>query len=506
MRCTTHIIFTLVISAAVSCAAATDQYEVGFREELATDYSRSFDGKNGRPVQVAIWHPARKSKRQRLVTFERYLELSARKTEKTHLGDGAREKIRKNWTDDFTSYNVPESSVPDLIGAVTNVVEGAQWADGKFPLLVYAAGAGGESFENHLLAEYLASRGWIVAGISSVGPHSEEPHISPDGLDSAARDIEFAIHYAASTWSKHLLHENIALAGWSWGALAAMLVDSRNTNISMVISLDGAIAMQRHNIDAFPSFDPSRVRTPHVFLTVPVRRARHRGFIDEAKYSKSYLIALEGTTHVDFTSYRHMALSAQLKSSANVDTESSANFYPNMLELLFELLSDGEATGDGSASALNKFLDQHSDATVYENEPLPTPIDRKAYLDLLASDFEQAMRVAVDIKSRNPEYRILNWRDYIETAYVLYYDHDMKKETILLLEHAIREFPHAYALVGHLARFHERLGNLETAIDFFTKAQNMAAGEMPSFDREDNLRFYESRLGKIFDKLELPDK
>lgn len=501
MRLTSYAIFIFLVFTSASYAAAPSQYGVGFQEVLTNDYSRSFGGRIGRPVQIAVWYPARRINERRFFKFDRYLELSARKTEAVRLGNGAQAELREKWTSEFAGYNVPEASIQYLINAETNVAEEVRWAEGKFPLLIYGAGAGGESFENHLLAEYFAARGWIVAAVSSVGPQSAELQIAPDGLEAAARDIEFAIQYVASTWPENLRLENISLAGWSWGALAAMLVESRNTNISMVISLDGSIAMQRRNIDAFASFDPSRTRSPHIFITVPRRQLRHRAFIDETKYARSYLITLAGATHVDFTSYRSMAHLARRKSEDIESAETGVNFYADLIELLFELLSDNGATRDVSASALKAFLNNHSGATVYENEPLPIPIDREAFLALLTSDFELAMSKAAQIKSLDPDYKILDWPDYVEAAYVLYFDHEMKKETIPLLEHAVREYPHIYQLVGQLARFHERLGNLETAIDLFTQAKTMAANVAPSFDRADNLQFYNSRLGKIRDKL-----
>ncbi|WP_218041093.1 alpha/beta hydrolase family protein, partial [Acrocarpospora macrocephala] len=141
----------------------------------------------------------------------------------------------------------------------TNAIQDADPAGGKFPLVVLSPGFTKPVSTLTSLAEDLASRGYIVAGID----HTYESYATtfPDGriaeclacdsdtdpgfgtgvVQSRVADVSFVLDHLTSKWDGSALidRSRIAMAGQSIGgasAMAAMLTDSR---VRAGIDMDG---------------------------------------------------------------------------------------------------------------------------------------------------------------------------------------------------------------------------------------------------------------------------
>ena len=146
-------------------------HAVGFRTIFRYDNSRTwkstrrYDGTflpdlKGRPTQINIWYPASPDESMRKMHFGDYVDQSA-------PGDFAElNTIMKQRSRDDAVGAVPRNEIPQLQSSEMNAYHDAPWANGVFPTVLYFAGLNAPINSNAILAEYLASRGYIVASIS----------------------------------------------------------------------------------------------------------------------------------------------------------------------------------------------------------------------------------------------------------------------------------------------------------------------------------------------------
>lgn len=227
------------------------KYHVGFKKLFEVDSSRFYkaslyeDGTkvpNGtfRPIQVNIWYPTDdKNAPSKLIEYVRTLAWAERKISITKKVDDV---LIKSLTD----FGFPH----DFADYYSNSQLSANYAKGEFPLIIYTPGLSGDAVENYKLCELLASYGYIVVSIPSLGTYAREMEANFDETTNQFSDIDFTID-----WAKKNLPTNnkIGLLGYSWGALSNMVYFFNNPKhkIDAMISLDGSVYTQSNLLDTF---------------------------------------------------------------------------------------------------------------------------------------------------------------------------------------------------------------------------------------------------------------
>jgi hypothetical protein len=128
------------------------------------------------------------------------------------------------------------------------------------------------SYENYSLCEALASQGFRVASISSVGKYPGNMSMDlPDVLEQV-NDAKHFLKYI----NKSNVEEPFGVVGYSWGGLAAsMLAMTEALQIKAVVSLDGSemhhygiIEDDRKFTDLRTSkaFTPEKITAPYLYL------------------------------------------------------------------------------------------------------------------------------------------------------------------------------------------------------------------------------------------------
>jgi predicted dienelactone hydrolase len=227
-------------------------HAVGFRSAWELDYGRVYNttftdkttyasGKAPRPILINIWYPATKPAdpkpmrhrdylaiesgdarltrfASQLIDYERAVvckEVMGKKTEKLTRMD-------PRLLDEF--WNTPTASLRD-----------APPIDGKFPLVVYHAGAGSSFEDNSVLCEFLASHGYVVAG--SAFQEQSGRSFNIDVKQGSSRDIEFLIAHARRL--PYVDWNHIGLMGHSAGAQAALIYRSLGASpVDALVSFD----------------------------------------------------------------------------------------------------------------------------------------------------------------------------------------------------------------------------------------------------------------------------
>jgi hypothetical protein len=305
------IIIALIIAAAVGSAAdkpllwgdlKPGKYGAGFTLRSQYDYSRAFrpevrfdgkrnEGETARPAQILVWYPASVSSGAKRMHYRDYVHLSARELSFEKLTSEENRKSEGQYIDGLVSnQQYGRKALEWLMSATTAAVADAPAIKGKFPLVIYGPGSGGAAFENSILCEYLASHGYVVAAIPSIGTYTRMPNVDLLGFNSYARDMEFAM--AAMHAFPNADAKNVAIAGFSMGGSSSTLVQMRNMNIHGAVYFDTGLPYREFLDTHFknaPEWDRNALRAPQLYF---IRRVPEvdLGFAKDIRYAEIYTL------------------------------------------------------------------------------------------------------------------------------------------------------------------------------------------------------------------------
>ena len=198
--------------------------------------------------QVDVWYPSHAGKRR--------LSLSE------YAGDRV-----KDYEAPFLAQGVSRERLTALMSSPLYAWMDADPGDGTFPLVLLAHGNAQNTVDLAIIAEYIASHGYVVASVPS--PMVTRPMRAMSELAGFAEEQADALSRADSvTRSRFRIRGRTAIVAHSFGARAALLLAMRTGAISTIVSLDGGIGTRdgREEFRSAPSFSP--VRGPDALLHV----------------------------------------------------------------------------------------------------------------------------------------------------------------------------------------------------------------------------------------------
>ena len=286
-------------------------YKVGFLHYTANDntrtYSRIFDYTNKkvpRPIPVSIWYPSKQDMfNSEPLTVLDYLEILKDEEEWEHLPN---EQIL-NW---FYYANTPANQKHLL--ETTTAYSGAGFAEGKFPVIIYAPSFQASSIENFALCEYMASHGFVVISSPSRGTETRWfGNNNAKEIETQARDVE----YLMTEIGKYpVAGDDIAIMGFSFGGLSNILVQNRNDKVKAVVSLDGTERYQYGLLTQSPFFDAFKMDVPYMHMAqkdipeivlkednIDAALNTEFKFYDSITNSKVYRLKFHNLTHSHFS-------------------------------------------------------------------------------------------------------------------------------------------------------------------------------------------------------------
>jgi pimeloyl-ACP methyl ester carboxylesterase len=293
-------------------AQQNGQYAVGFKSVNLYDHSRDFNPGKARPLQTSIWYPVEKEKVKdaQPMRYKEYIYLLSFEKGFGKLGGERKKKALARF---FKMLKTPEAKRKDQ-EVLTSAFRDAQPARGRFPLVVYGPSINSFSFENSLLMEYLAGRGYIV--VSSPCTGSTSRWMTPDliGVEAQARDMEFLVGYMRDF--PNLDREKTALIGFSWGGLANVLTAMRDGRVNAIVCLDGAVCypLGYNIIKKSIYYKPDHIKIPTLFLLsrdIPEELFKKQGakkpdtsfeFYGALKHCTSFVFRFNHLVHRNFSS------------------------------------------------------------------------------------------------------------------------------------------------------------------------------------------------------------
>ncbi|MCE9670560.1 tetratricopeptide repeat protein [Myxococcus stipitatus] len=390
--------------------AATHPYGKDFTPDLS-----------GRPMRISVWYPAARATGRKL-RFEDYFRAGT-----APKGFAAIEALLAE-RDGGTHERNFRATYPALAATPVGAVANAPAAPGRFPLVLTTGGQGAMLTTNATLAEYLASHGYVVATVFTLGPSSDEPSLglSPAEVDITVRDFEF-------TWSvvralPNVDPSRVAMVGHSLGGSAALLFAMRNTNVSAVVGLDGTYGFPH------PPADPGILSVTQGYHHAPrkLRAAlldlrRQQPYIDLSavhsyKHSDRYLVTLTQMFHTSFTEGTlHQRFSPEFPANPEGTTPRSSGEGFTWSCALIEAFLDLQLRADASGLTRMKEAVARNPRATFAHEPaLPARPPPAVVLDQVeARGLDAVIATVEQLRRELPEEPVVEESVFVALGYSL---------------------------------------------------------------------------------------
>lgn len=242
MKCLSVAFLIMVIACSEKKKALT-AYDAGVTFIHISDTSRIFkpgtdtaDALHYRPIDLDIWYPA-----HRLETDTQLLVKDLLGLLETRANSYSSSEIAKGVTGQLAQFFCTTFKCSDsmsLLQYKTNSFKNAVAASGKYPIVVYMTAFNGMSYENFTLFESLASKGFVVVSISSVGRFPGDMTTKKEDLMEQVYDAIAAVKELKA--NSHTDPKKIAIVGYSWGGLSGAILAGKLANVKCLVSLEGS--------------------------------------------------------------------------------------------------------------------------------------------------------------------------------------------------------------------------------------------------------------------------
>jgi dienelactone hydrolase len=211
---------------------------VGTRLETWTDSTREFAAGEPRALGVVVTYPAQR----RGVAWSLRGLLRETCAPDAERAATAPTRCENRLLADLQEYR-PERGVEmgervldEPLGAARDV----PMASGRHPVVVFDGGLTSDALSYVVLAELLASRGFVSVSLPSLPLRRNRPlAFDLEGVESKAADVSFALAQLGRLgWVDD---ERVAVAAWSVGGVSSSLAALRSEHVRAVVSLDGGL-------------------------------------------------------------------------------------------------------------------------------------------------------------------------------------------------------------------------------------------------------------------------
>jgi dienelactone hydrolase len=401
-----EVIAALLLAAApLWSPPAEGTYGVGYVSLYRHDPARSLVATDGRlvqrPVRIDVWYPAGKPAAQR-IRFADYVSASARDVDfAAPITDDVRQRfLRERGEAAATLFDQPMLAT-----------QAPPPAKGRFPLVLYAHT---NTSSKCFLAEFLASRGYVVMAPQIVGTWEAPLDVALSGIETQTRDLEFVLGTAAT--KPYVDMSRVGVIGMSFGGLTALSLAMRNAAIDAVVSLDGGIG-SASNVENFgfargPFHDVPRFTKPLLHLYSATSPGTDLAYLSTLEYSERWMVSAPALTHEDFGSPLRILRSPQLSSfnavadvvAAFLDAHlRSSDVFDATLQRHRDLLTSERRSGRPAPPTATELLliakregiealrQRHRDLQALDPHPIPTSTYRSMVFTALELDGNLAL-------------------------------------------------------------------------------------------------------------------
>jgi hypothetical protein len=458
------------------------QFGVGFQIIEKYDYSRPFkrkfdyegnmvSGERARPLQINVWYPA-KSKSNSSMLLADYIHLAATE-DLSKLTDDAKEQSEKRFLQSRWFQGVPEEKIKELLTKPAAAVRKADHADGRFPLIVIAnSGSLSSPSGQFVLAEYLASHGYIVASVPSRGAQS--PGLGGRESIVQLQDLQFVIGSLHDFPS--LDRDKLAAIGFGLGGLSTALLAMHNTDLDAMVSLDSVLANRFGYSLIFQSslYKPNQLTLPVLHITSQTTNEdTDYAFFKATKFSPAYYVKLKGLTAPDFSSIGMLKSMLPLPApkegelpNTKLGHETFAQYIHHFLHANLHKNAESKAFLENTAAPAEFVVVERKDA-------IPAPPTEAQFVQIIREKGAQkAAEIQKEYARLAAEYRIYD-PDVLFPIAQEYAQAKKTNEAIAVLNICTEAFPDYWECYDHIGRIHMDSGNKQLAIENLSRSMDL---------------------------------
>lgn len=462
-----YLTFLFLLSSTTYCFAQDKEnasYNVGFKYYKTYDESRSYvlnDDTISRPLLLHFWYPSEKDLDGEAYSFKNYIDLISLREEFSKPVSQVDENSVNfiNAYAGFAKNNLgvdTSLSTEDILNYPVLAHYGADIAKSKqkFPLIIYAPSNSKSAIQNHVICEFMASKGFIVVSVGSAGVHSLKRGNNPESIMAQVYDMEFILKYFEN--SLKIKYAGLGLMGFSSGGLATAIFQMRNKKVKAVFSMDGSqefgsyiplskvedfnlkkanvpyclVHNNYENFSVFPYFNSIVAKEKYIFR---MPYLDHNGFVSYWRFFD--LCSPQSGTSKICSSYDYISSTAliffnkYLKTSSLFNNESESSFQTNeyiiaetsdnstIVELFNLILTD-------DSEAVNRFRKDHHET--FKNQETDINILTKMLRD---SKMNEAIQLLLFNVREHPN----SWQAHFELGftYKLNEQLSLAKESLL---------------------------------------------------------------------------
>jgi dienelactone hydrolase len=463
------------------------QHAVGFQILFRKDSSRPFKSKRdyqgnittgdrSRPIQISVWYPANATGKSTPITFEEYLYLTASEQTGSEPTDQQKQNVisafKNRWAQSASDENVRAALKSKMMA-----LRDADPAKDRFPLVLIAPSSGLSSpVASVILAEFLASHGYVVASSPGMGLNSRQLSFNSVGVITQLQDLQFLI--ASLNSFSAIDPEKLAVIGFSFGGLAGSLLSMYNGDVDAFVSLETAAANKFGYSVLFqnPLYDPPLLRVPVLHLTAQETNPdSNDAFLKAIKYAPLTVVKLKGMTPGDFSSFAMITPLIPIPPSPEQNqppTDKRAG-YETICRYTVEFL-DAKVKHDPQAEAFLKQQPEQNSlpqglAIVETRAGLKIPPSEDEFMKILREQgLAAAKSIQQETKTKDPDYDIYDPITLVDFGRELV-DQKKTKDAIEILKFNSEVYPDVWETYELIGTIYMNEGNKELAIQNFEK-------------------------------------
>jgi dienelactone hydrolase len=459
---------------------------VGFQVMFRTDPSRPYKpkrdylgnllpGDRSRPIQISIWYPASASGNTGQMSFQDYIDLTASEENGATPSDQQKQAAFQSYKNRIASQ-ATDNAVRTALATKTMAVRDAKPLTTRVPLVLIAPSTGLSSpVGNAILAEYLASHGYVVASSPAIGLNERQLSFNALGSITQMQDLQFIISNVRSFPSVD--PDKLAIIGFSFGGLAGSLMTMHNGDVDAFVSLETAAANKFGYSILFqnPIYRPRQLRVPVLHFTAQeTNESTDDSFLRTIKYAPLTTIKIKGMTPPDFSSLSMItplvAVPAATQGEAAPDKRVG---YETICRYTAQFLN-AKVKKDPEADAfLNQKPEQNGLAAglvLLETRPgLKIPPSESEFVKILREQgLSKASAIHKEVTSKDPDYELYDPLTLVGVAQE-YSDQKKTKEAIDILNFNAEVYPDVWETYETMANIYLNEGKKDLAIENFEK-------------------------------------
>jgi hypothetical protein len=473
-------------------------YSVGFQTVSKYDVSRPFKrkinyegvpykGERARPLQISIWYPTAKNASATAMLFEDYIFLTSKELTFGQITEKDKQDSISAFLQSPNAREADQAKLKEILKFKTASQMNAAPVSQKFPLVLIAQSIGISSpYGNSILAEYLASNGYVVASSPGMGETSRQLTYDPIGIGAQMEDMQFIIRLLRERGDVD--PDRLALVGFSFGGLAAAVLTMNNTDVDAFVSLDSSVANKWAYSQVFQSsyFQPNNLRVPVVHITAQEpNEGTDFAFFKSLKYSNVTYVKLKGMRAIDFSSLGMVSafvpkFGGESKGDSAAGQVAICQYTLKFLDAVVKKNPEAQKFLQSPPSQ-NGFT---SEFVMMENKPgFKAPPSEEEFVQILQQKgIGEASTIFAQVKKDNSEYQIFE----PETLNALAgeaLDKKNTKEAIEILKLNSEAYTNEWETFDLMGMAYMQEGNSQLAIENFTKSldlnpENTNAAEM----------------------------